>query len=745
MAELKIGFPPGSLVKTKFFKFKKNKVPVKEIIEEIVKTSRLTNPEQYVLFIPPTAEVNCTWMDEAKLLSDYPLQPKDLIELRKKFQVLKIRFRRVKQRVLVDINEPLSHVMPLIAKKFQLDNIADFRLIVRKQVLDLTKSIRQLQISADLIFELRPKSQKEEDVEQEDYLEEEKQDTKEEVDEESEEPIDDANVPAKGIKNPQKEETLNMKSNRKKKFEPRFVILKGSKLYIYKSPNDKKPLSFLELGDFKLKLFEADEKEKKEKNFEKEWNFTFELVPEKEKEETHFFKCDDEVSLKSWMTTIRGTIDHLDPSNAAVFGVDIEKATPPGKDMPEIVQLCIKYISENALDVVGIFRLSGSALQIEEYKQSFDRGERPDLSKEGDPHCISGLLKLYLRSLPEPLFTYALYDNFIAAQSAPNQHLRMRYLKGLVGQLPKINAQVTKTLFEFLGKVNAHSATNKMMIPNLATVFGPNLLVSPDRSMFQMVQDTPQINGIVANLIQNYDAIFLGKEAPEVVAVALYDYQAVDSTEISFSAGEILKVLSQYDDGWWEGEIHGNFGKFPGSYVKIETKSKKEQFKQNMQNVENQLEEERKMIKSLETSKSTLEREIAELSQENTSFEAELRELRNSLILNLKKEQMEGLPLKITLFNKKLEALKENKTKEDAIRKNLSDDIHQLRQLLKNPPMDAKKALKGKVQEKVEAQIGGLMLKMNPETKKRVATDERFNDVFDDFRSLNQLLTLSSQ
>lgn len=34
---------------------------------------------------------------------------------------------------------------------------------------------------------------------------------------------------------------------------------------------------------------------------------------------------------------------------------------------------------------------------------------------------------------------------------------------------------------QFLVKVSQHSNNNKMGIPNLATVFGPNLLISPDR------------------------------------------------------------------------------------------------------------------------------------------------------------------------------------------------------------------------------------------------------------------------
>lgn len=64
----------------------------------------------------------------------------------------------------------------------------------------------------------------------------------------------------------------------------------------------------------------------------------------------------------------------------------------------------------------------------------------------------------------------------------------------------------------FLGRVKEHSEKNKMALHNLATIFGPNLLVSPDRSTLVMVQDTPQISAIVSTLIEEYSTIFGVKE-----------------------------------------------------------------------------------------------------------------------------------------------------------------------------------------------------------------------------------------
>ena len=69
-----------------------------------------------------------------------------------------------------------------------------------------------------------------------------------------------------------------------------------------------------------------------------------------------------------------------------------------------------------ALDCEGIFRLSGSAVLIQEYKAKFDNHESVNFENESDPHAISGLFKLYFRELPEPVMTWHQYDDFIIAE-----------------------------------------------------------------------------------------------------------------------------------------------------------------------------------------------------------------------------------------------------------------------------------------------------------------------------------------
>jgi len=72
----------------------------------------------------------------------------------------------------------------------------------------------------------------------------------------------------------------------------------------------------------------------------------------------------------------------------------------------------------------------------------------------------------------------------------------------------------------------------------------------------------------VANVTGDGESASL--ESYGTCAVALYDYQASDETEISFDPGQIISHIDQIDPGWWQGlGPLGNYGLFPANYVEI--------------------------------------------------------------------------------------------------------------------------------------------------------------------------------
>ena len=92
----------------------------------------------------------------------------------------------------------------------------------------------------------------------------------------------------------------------------------------------------------------------------------------------------------------------------AVFGVPfetaIERASTTVAGIPDIMIYSFSFLEKNGLDEEGLFRLSGSLREIAKLRGTFQKGEIPPINAVGDPHVISGLLKLYFRELPEPLF-----------------------------------------------------------------------------------------------------------------------------------------------------------------------------------------------------------------------------------------------------------------------------------------------------------------------------------------------------
>lgn len=90
-------------------------------------------------------------------------------------------------------------------------------------------------------------------------------------------------------------------------------------------------------------------------------------------------------------------------------------------------------------------------------------------------HSVTGVLKLYLREMPEALFTDALYPAFLEAFQT-GEISRNTALRRVYEGLPAVNKAVIDFLLAHLIRVNKHEGQNKMSLHNLATVFGPTLL-----------------------------------------------------------------------------------------------------------------------------------------------------------------------------------------------------------------------------------------------------------------------------
>ncbi|ORY35356.1 hypothetical protein BCR39DRAFT_3332 [Naematelia encephala] len=56
-------------------------------------------------------------------------------------------------------------------------------------------------------------------------------------------------------------------------------------------------------------------------------------------------------------------------------------------------------------------------------------------------------------------------------------------------------------------------------------------------------------------------------ESDQYFVRARFDFTATDPSALSFSAGDIIEVITMLDSGWWDGVLHGTRGWFPSNFV----------------------------------------------------------------------------------------------------------------------------------------------------------------------------------
>ena len=176
-----------------------------------------------------------------------------------------------------------------------------------------------------------------------------------------------------------------------------------------------------------------------------------------------------------------------------VFGVPLEtlmgSGNERGREVPHILEDTINDLDARGLVHEGIFRISGGKRELEEIRDALDSGCPVDFS-EYTVHTVAGSLKLWLRSLPEPLLTSALSDEFASATRGRSPADGVRRLEALIARLPRTNRACLTRLILLLARVAENSAENKMKSSNLSIVFSPPLLhggahdSSPDAAMF---------------------------------------------------------------------------------------------------------------------------------------------------------------------------------------------------------------------------------------------------------------------
>uniref|UniRef100_A0A8C2TY84 SLIT-ROBO Rho GTPase-activating protein 1 n=1 Tax=Coturnix japonica TaxID=93934 RepID=A0A8C2TY84_COTJA len=290
-----------------------------------------------------------------------------------------------------------------------------------------------------------------------------------------------------------------------------------------------------------------------------------------------------------------------------------------GQVIPLIVESCIRFINLYGLQHQGIFRVSGSQVEVNDIKNSFERGEDPlaDDQNDHDINSVAGVLKLYFRGLENPLFPKERFNDLISCIRIDNLYERALHIRKLLLTLPRSVLIVMRYLFAFLNHLSQYSDENMMDPYNLAICFGPTLMPVPD--IQDQVSCQAHVNEIIKTIIIHHEAIFPDAkeldgpvyekcmagddycdspysehgtleevdqdastephtsedECEPIEAIAKFDYTGRSARELSFKKGASLLLYHRASEDWWEGRHNGIDGLVPHQYIVVQDMQRK--------------------------------------------------------------------------------------------------------------------------------------------------------------------------
>ncbi|XP_005476654.1 unconventional myosin-IXb isoform X2 [Oreochromis niloticus] len=165
---------------------------------------------------------------------------------------------------------------------------------------------------------------------------------------------------------------------------------------------------------------------------------------------------------------------------SAHFGVQVCVLTSKANPVPIVMETLLMHVELHGLYTEGIYRKSGSACRAKELHQVLQKDPETVCLDNYPIHTISGLIKRWLRELPDPLMTFSLYHDFLHAVELPEEEEKIKAVYQKIEELPPANFSTLERLIFHLVRVAKEEEHNKMSPSALAIVFAPCILRSPD-------------------------------------------------------------------------------------------------------------------------------------------------------------------------------------------------------------------------------------------------------------------------
>lgn len=166
------------------------------------------------------------------------------------------------------------------------------------------------------------------------------------------------------------------------------------------------------------------------------------------------------------------------------FGVPLDRLVDEERRVPQVVEDLVTKIEMKGLYTEGLYRKSGTTSKINEVKNKLDAAEAIDLDSYSI-NVLTGVLKCFLREMPEPLMTFELYDDFLWASTTTDEQERFQAIYSHILKLPPAHFELLERLSFHLARVASLEHANRMNANSLAIVLAPCILRTDRQQQMQ--------------------------------------------------------------------------------------------------------------------------------------------------------------------------------------------------------------------------------------------------------------------
>ncbi|XP_072555858.1 unconventional myosin-IXb-like isoform X4 [Paramormyrops kingsleyae] len=169
-----------------------------------------------------------------------------------------------------------------------------------------------------------------------------------------------------------------------------------------------------------------------------------------------------------------------DESGSQNFAVHVSSLINDKNPVPLVLVMMLEHVEINGLYTEGIYRKSGAANRMKELRQLLETDCGAVCLEDYPIHTVTGLVKQWLRELPEPLMTFTHYSDFLHAVELPEKSEQIHAVYKVLEQVPHASFSTLERLIFHLVRVAKEEAHNRMSPNSLAIIFAPCILRCPD-------------------------------------------------------------------------------------------------------------------------------------------------------------------------------------------------------------------------------------------------------------------------